>query len=319
MFISKKNKVKQPIKFHDFWEIDNQQVTSSYQKLWSRIEQITPLKLPQPAFNWWKLTSLAASIALLIVSGIYWLLTPEVEHQVEIVYVTDNGSQLTLSDGTKVWLSANSQLRYQQTFTGKTRDVSLKGEAYFEVAHNRKQLFRVLAGGQTVVALGTSFNVRAYTDEQDVKVILVEGSVRVTDDKSGQEVVLKPAQEATIDKSIGLINIAENKPLQVEENHIQETESVKAAGSIAVKEVDIDGLMSWKTGRYVFYNMTFEEITKMLEKGFKVTIHIENEELKSKPYTMRFENGESLENILDLIQVNARYSYRYVNGVVVIQ
>jgi len=77
--------------------------------------------------------------------------------------------------------------------------------------------------------------------------------------------------------------------------------------------------MSWKTGKYVFYNMTFEEIAKMLEKGFKVTIRIENEALKSKPYTMRFENGESLENILDLIQVNAKYSYHYHNGIIIIK
>ena len=65
--------------------------------------------------------------------------------------------------------------------------------------------------------------------------------------------------------------------------------------------------------------MTFEEIAKMLEKGFGVTIHIENEALKGKPYTMRFENGESLEKILDLIQVNAKYSYHYHNGNIIIK
>jgi len=177
-----------------------------------------------------------------------------------------------------------------------------------------------MAGGQTVVALGTSFNVRAYAGEQDVKVTLVEGIISVTDEKSKHEVILKPSQEATIDKNAGSINIADNKQQQsVDIIPGQETENVKSAGMIAVNDVDIDMLMSWKTGRYVFYNMAFEDIAKMLEKGFKVTIQIENEVLKSKPYTMRFENGESLEKILDLIQVNARYSYQYVNGIVVIK
>ena len=178
-----------------------------------------------------------------------------------------------------------------------------------------------MAGGQTVVALGTSFNVRAYTGEQDVKVALIEGSVMVTDDMSGEEVVLMPAQEASILKGVGSIKVTDGKPQQqsVDEKTEQEAETVRSDGSIAVNDVDIDRLMSWKTGRYVFYNMPFEEIAKMLEKGFSVTIHIENEALKSKPYTMRFENGESLEKILDLIQVNARYSYQYHNGIIIIK
>ena len=65
--------------------------------------------------------------------------------------------------------------------------------------------------------------------------------------------------------------------------------------------------------------MTFEDIAKTLEKGFGVSIQIENEILKGKPYTMRFENGESLEKILDLIQINAKYSYQYHNGIIVIK
>ena len=320
MLFKKKND-RHPIIFRDFWEMDQQQVSSSYRKLWERIEQLPPLILPKPAFNWWKMAAVAASAALLIVCGYCWFAFTHPEQQpVEMVYVTDSGSQVVLSDGTKVWLSAHSQLRYQQTFTGKTRDVALEGEAYFEVAHNSKQPFRVLVGGQTVVALGTSFNVRAYAGEPDVKVALVEGSVRVTDDQSGQAVILQPAQEALIVKSVGTISVTDDKAPQTDDvKPEQETVKPISVPSIAVSDVDLDKMMSWKTGRYVFNNMTFEEITRMLEKGFKVTIHIENEALKSKPYTMRFENGESLEKILDLIQVNAKYSYQYNNGIIVIK
>ena len=211
-------------------------------------------------------------------------------------------------------------MRYQQTFAGKTRDVAWEGEAYFEVAHNSEQPFRVLAGDQTVEALGTSFNVRASAREQIVRVALVEGSVRVTDDRTGKAVVLKPAQEATIVKSAGSIKVTDDKSKQAAVHQSSHSHAmVKNAGSIAVKEVDLEMMMSWKTGRYVFNNMAFEEIAKTLEKGFRVTIHIENEMLKRKPYTMRFENGESLEKILDLIQVNAKYTYQYNNGIVVIK
>ena len=294
MSIKRKNKNTPPVKFIEFWEIDNTQVSTSYGKLLNRIEQYPQYFMkPKPAFDWWKSAAIGACVALLIVSGLYWsTLVYPAQQSVEVVYVTDRNSQLNLSDGTKVWLSANSQLHYQQSFTGKPRDVTLVGEAYFEVAHNNKQPFRVLTGGQMVVALGTSFNVRAYDLEPDVKVALVEGSVSVTAGKSGEEVILIPSQEASV---------------------------LKNDGTIAVNNVDLENLMSWKTGRYVFHDMKFEEIVKVLEKGFSITIRIENESLKSKPYNMRFENGESLEKILDLIQINAKFSYKYHNGNIVIK
>jgi ferric-dicitrate binding protein FerR (iron transport regulator) len=319
MFSNRKKKIGQLLEFQDFWKMDHRQVSASYEKLSKRIEQLTPLQLPKPAFNWWKLTTIAASVALLIICGFYrfTLTHPPVQPSAQVVYVSDRASQVVLSDGTKVWLSAHSKLQYPQVFTDKTRDVTLEGEAYFEVAHNSQQPFRVIAGDQIVVALGTSFNVRAYADEQDVKVSLVEGSVSVTDDNTGQAVILKPAQEAIIGKKAGSIRVTDKEPVHIAA--IQPDAMSKKTGPIAVGDANLDLLMSWKTGRYVFNNVTFEEITKTLERGFKVTIRVENEELKNKPYTMRFENGESLETILDLIRINAKYSYKYHNGIVVIK
>ena len=322
MFILRKKKERPTIQFHDFWEIDRRQVSASFQKLEKRIGQLSPLTIPKPAFNWWKLTTIAASMALFIVYGLTnRIAQPQpVEQPVEIATVTDRATPIVLSDGSKVWISANSQLRYQQTFTGKTRDVILDGEAYFEVAHNKELPFRVFAGGQTVVALGTSFNVRAYSGDTYIKVSLVEGSVSVTNDLSGKAVILKPAQEVTIGKKAGLLSVTDNQSNQtIAVNTVQKDGPDKSVSPIAVKDANIDLLMSWKTGKYVFNNVPFEDIARTLEKGFKVTIHIENEKLKTKPYTMRFENGESLEKILDLIQINAKYSYQYHNGIVVIK
>ena len=323
MFFKRKQKTPSPIRFHDFWEIGDAQTSASYQRLGARIEAFNSLVLPKPAINRWKWASIAVSVALLVVGALYWfaLTHPKTAQlQVEVVYCTDDGTQIALPDGTKVWLSAHSQLRSLQAFTGKTRDVSLEGEGYFEVTPNKRQPFRVLVDGKTIVALGTSFNVRAYADETEVKVALVEGSVSVTDEHSGQAVILKPAQEASVAKNSSSFEVIDHSIEQsVSNTTAQETATGKGANKIAVGKVDLEELMSWKTGRYVFNNIPFEEITKMLERGFKVTILIENEALKSKPYTMRFENGESLERILDLIQINAKYSYQYNNGVIVIK
>ena len=328
MFFKRKSKTQQPIRFHDFWDIDEQQSSASYRKLCEQIKQLEAFILLKPTFNRWKLTSMIVSVALVVVSGLFWFVLTRsdkgqpTEPLVETVHITDNGTQITLSDGTKVWLSAHSQLRSLQAFTGKTRDVTLEGEAYFEVAHNKKQPFRVLAGGKTIIALGTSFNVRAYSNETDIKVALVEGSISVTDDHSGQAVILKPAQEASTSKNTSTIVVTNNIPDQpADEMHAQETTKVKGidADKIAVGNVDLEKLMSWKTGKYVFNDIPFEEIAGMLERGFKVTIQIENESLKRKPYTARFVNGESLERILDVIQINAKYSYQYNNGIIVIK
>ena len=320
MFIKQKDKNRPFIQFRDFWEIDEQHTASSYRKLWTRIENFNPLALPTSAKNRWKWVAMVASFALLTVSGLYVYAITHPEQQVEIAFVTDRATELSLSDGTKVWISAHSKLRYPTVFNGKTRDVVLEGEAYFEVAHNSKQAFRVMAGGQTVVALGTSFNVRAFAGEPDVKVALVEGSVSVKDNQSGQAVVLIPAQEASISKSAGTILVTNSKALPTEEAPPEEeTVAPKSAGTIALNDIDVGRMMSWKTGKYVFDNMPFEEIAQMLEKGFKVKIQIENEVLKSKPFTMRFENGESLEEMLELIRINAKYSYYYYNGIIIIK
>src|SRR5690606_31471902 len=83
--------------------------------------------------------------------------------------------QVILSDGTKVWLNAASSLRYPTVFTGNERKVILNGEAYFEVAKNEKQPFKVVTDRQELLVLGTHFNINSYEDEPDVKTTLLEG------------------------------------------------------------------------------------------------------------------------------------------------
>ncbi len=101
--------------------------------------------------------------------------------------------QLTLTDGTKVWLNAESTLEYPETFEGKpNREVYLKGEAYFEVTKDTEHPFRVKTDALETLVLGTSFNVRAYSKE-DTQVTLVEGSVKVSDKHQG-ELHLQPGE-----------------------------------------------------------------------------------------------------------------------------
>lgn len=113
---------------------------------------------------------------------------------------------VTLADGTRVWLNAESSLNYPTAFAANVRDVVLTGEAYFEVAKDKQKPFRVLVDEMTVEVLGTHFNINAYEEEGEVRTSLVEGSVRVT--SAVEEQLLTPGQQARLVED-GRISLAE--------------------------------------------------------------------------------------------------------------
>lgn len=153
---------------------------------------------------------------------------------------TPNGGsyQIQLPDGTRVWLNAASTLRYPTSFSSlKERKVELSGEAYFEVAKNRKIPFRVAAHNQVIEVLGTHFNITSYKDELAVRTTLLEGSVKINN-KS----VLKPGQQA--------VNI----------------DSV-----IYISKVDPETAMGWKNGKFSFnQGQDFKSAMRQIERWYDV-------------------------------------------------
>jgi ferric-dicitrate binding protein FerR (iron transport regulator) len=150
---------------------------------------------------------------------------------------------LTLTDGTKVWLNTGSSLTYPVAFAGKERKVAITGEAYFEVTDNARMPFTVekLHDDVKILVLGTHFNVNAYDDETAMKITLLEGAVKVSKGKSGD--VLKPGQQAQLkDGNIRLIN-----------------------------DVDMDEVMAWKNGKFLFGEKTdIETIMRQLARWYDV-------------------------------------------------
>ena len=155
--------------------------------------------------------------------------------------------QLTLQDGTKVWLNAASSITYPATFVGKERKVRVKGEVYFEVAKDKVKPFIVDIDGQsTVEVLGTSFNINAYNDEENSRTTLLEGSVRVTGAGSGREgVVLKPGQQAMTGKGKGL--------------------SVRS-------DIDTEEVMAWKDGYFQFNGASLASVLRQLARWYDVNV-----------------------------------------------
>ncbi|MBK7223484.1 MAG: FecR domain-containing protein [Saprospiraceae bacterium] len=155
--------------------------------------------------------------------------------------------QLSLADGTRVWLNSSSSIRFPAAFAGKERKVEITGEAYFEVAKNTAQPFRVDAGGKFVVeVMGTQFNVNAYSDESESRTTLLEGKVRISTPE-GKEVSLEPNQQA---------RIAGNR-LRVAES------------------VDTDEAVAWKTGWFMFDRTDLPGIMRQISRWYDVDVEFE--------------------------------------------
>ncbi len=149
--------------------------------------------------------------------------------------------QLLLPDGTRVWLNTSSSIRFPIAFNGKERKVILKGEAYFEVAHQDSKPFVVEANGSTVQVLGTHFNISAYEDEAQVTTTLIEGAVKVAN--SHREVSLKPGQQAVVDN-----------------NHKE----------IIQSRANVKAVLAWKNGYFRFENEGIKSIMSKISRWYDI-------------------------------------------------
>ena len=194
--------------------------------------------------------------------------------------------QVVLSDNTQIYLNAGSQLRYPNRFKKSgTREVLLQGEAYFKVSKNKNSPFMVKSNGITTEVFGTEFNISSYTDDSFTSIVLVEGSVGVTDNSEQQNnlkpnLMLKPNEMAS--KTVG--------------------------AEISIKQVDIAEHVSWIDGTLFFKNESFGSIVKKLQRHFNVVVTNNNKALEEKKFTGRFDI-ESVEQILKTFQKTNNFSY----------
>ncbi len=159
--------------------------------------------------------------------------------------VTPRGGKyrLTLPDGSKVWMNAESTLRYPTSFSGDTRDVQLTGEAYFEIAHNPARPFIVEVKDLKVEVLGTHFNIMAYTNEPAIATTLVEGSVRVS--SPTRVLQLKPGLQA------------------LQENN---------GNMKLVEKVDLQQVLAWKNDYFQFDGDRFDRMMRQIERWYDVSV-----------------------------------------------
>jgi ferric-dicitrate binding protein FerR (iron transport regulator) len=178
---------------------------------------------------------------------------------------------LVLADGTRVWLNAASSITFPTAFKGTDREVTIKGEVYFEVAHNAAMPFRVRSDGQTVEVLGTHFDINSYDDEQVIKTTLLEGKVKVTA-AGDRSAILAPGEQSIL---------SVNTPAQ----------------RIKVVRADIDIEMAWRDGMFRFDSTPLSSIMTQVARWYDVDVVYKDEGLKNKTFfamSTRFANASQL-------------------------
>ena len=199
--------------------------------------------------------------------------------------------QLSLSDGTKVWLNSMTKLRYPVTFRGEQRNVYLAGEAYFDVAKEADHPFVVNVEGMEVKVYGTRFNVNTL-EEGVVQTVLERGKVSVKALKTGEEVMLKPDDMA---------------------------EFYKESGMVKVGKVDPFTYTAWKDGKFVFENATIETIMSRLGRWYDIKVFYGDEQVKNQTFTGIITRHSNVKDLLYLIGETAMVQFDQKDNVVTVR
>ena len=190
--------------------------------------------------------------------------------------ITPRGGEyaVVLADGTKVWVNAESELRYPVQFSGTERKVYLKGEAYFAVTKQVTKPFIVCLDQAEITVLGTEFNVSAYPENPIIAATLISGSVLVEYNKLNSQVILKPDEQ-----------LAYNRQTY---RH-------------SLSTPDMRDVTAWQRGELVFREMSIKDIITVLERKYPYTFIYQLKNLKEDKYSFRFKDQATLSEVMDVI------------------
>lgn len=194
---------------------------------------------------------------------------------------------MTLSDGSHIWLNAGSSITYPTSFAVNERKVSMTGEAYFEIAHDASKPFTVLKGRTSIQVLGTKFNVKAYDDEKDTRVTLIEGSVKVNNNQNS--LTIKPNDQAIVTSDAVSLN----------------------------NNVDVEAVMAWKNGKFLFNNSSIESIMKDVSRWYDVEVVYEGQ--ISGGFGGGIPRDVSISKVLQIMEASNRVHFEIQNKIVIVR
>ncbi|MGV8095050.1 MAG: FecR family protein [Mangrovibacterium sp.] len=187
-------------------------------------------------------------------------------------------SFFVLPDGSKVWLNSASTIKFPSVFNDDTRTIELDGEAYFEVAENKSKPFIVKSGTLDVTALGTAFNLCAYSDDSEISTTLAEGKVIITTYQGKEEqYILEPHEQLNFGKY---------------------------SFKVSKNQVNVYNVIAWKDGKLIFSDTPFHEVVQKLGRWFNTDIKLADESIANYRYTATFTN-ENLSQVMELLTFSA--------------
>jgi transmembrane sensor len=262
--------------------------------------------------NWRRYAAVAAMVTAIVSVSFLFYMKRNADSAYSSYYTKPgNVSKIALSDGTVVWLNADSKFRCPQSFDGSaTREVYLEGEAYFEVAKDKKHPFLVHSGNLTTRVLGTKFDVNAYHTNRTIEVTLLEGKVMLTANtdiaqhKKPDTLYLKPNERAYFNKNNTIVKSNSDLKSEIKPENRDTGKKMTALAAnnmlrkplLKVQVENAAGAASWKDGRLMFDKKPLEDVIATLSRKYNVSISAK-ESLLNFPVTLDMGN-EPVENIL---------------------
>lgn len=291
--------------YHSMFDL-SQQENLLRQKLSAETVSQPLRKVKMHRLTYWLKWSAAACVALFI--G-YYLYTGFSQPDKQIIYATANGERKTLQlpDGTLVILNGGSTVVIEESFNKSSRNVSLQGEAYFDVKPDTSLPFIVYTAYMDVRAVGTAFSIKAYPLEKTAETVLINGLVEVTlKEENNKKVLLQPYQKVSVK---GLLQSAPGQSAIVATPVYDTTgviRQVTAQGEVEVSEI------AWTQNRLVIDDHSLEEIAVMLERWYGVNIAFVDQDIRDYRYTGSFEK-EELNTVLEFLKESRYFRYEMVN------
>lgn len=267
------------------------------QKVLTRINEKPAVQKKGLVVSLWGKVAAAAMIVFACAAGLYYYdnITPVRQ---EIVFVEKYNARgirsvLTLTDGTRIWLNSDSKIGYPEKFANDVREVHLSGEAFFDVAKDTKKPFIIHTDDAAVRVLGTSFNVKAYSNEDRVQTSVVSGKV------------------AFIPKANGV----QNDTLLLTKSH--KVTYTATSGEIKTEITNTEDDREWINGKHVYKAETLALIGKRLERTFNKKVLIRNPKLAEQRFTATFEDS-SLKEIMYYLSMTSQFKYSITDSTLVI-
>ncbi|MEO8886184.1 MAG: FecR family protein [Mucilaginibacter sp.] len=317
----------------EMWLLDNQpndKTPEEIKEKWENFKKNLPAAKTQVIsinkkknnnYFFWLAASLVIAFCLVAIKLSTDIYNNNIDLYTSIVQAPDGStSKITLPDGSKVWLNANSKLTYKKQFGQKYREVNLVGEAFFDVVKDAKHPFIVTTASLRLKVLGTAFNVRAFSTDKTSEAALVRGSIEVTlVNNPDKKLTLKPSEKIVV----------RNEPTSSVISTIREP--LLSMGIIKKPQVPLITLTNihyngkealpeeaqWMEKKLAFTSESFDDIAGRMERYYNVTIDFEDDDVKNLMFSGSFK-GESINNAMKALQATGNFQYKITNNKITI-